>query len=309
MIYTRRKLLRDATMASVAAAACSGFAGLTACNGHPRVFQSGIRVFFIGSWLFCEDTSGPGLLAIALDMPDHKHRFPFGVWPGDRGINQYPSLASNKCDPKESRNAYSVQVCGFKTPHRTTQDVFNEASDKYWFNYLENKNALSPSCSTEGIRVISIPIPTRILSGNFLAKAQLNSADSGNNAWHKGNQSTPKGGSAHIFEYVRGNALSFEGRTMICTASQDYRADFHFHTVPLDDSPHGPEMVSYLWDNVVKKGLVTASIPNPEDQPTQEWYLPNSVNYHEMDIPDPRTPRLRTTASCAGLGGGLGGNG
>ncbi len=102
MNYSRRNFLRDVTRVSVGLAAGSSEPFLTGCERktwgpeNPACFKPGIRIFFIGAWLFCKDCIvNPGLLAIAQDMPRLGHSFPYGIWPGSQGINNNPSLGEN----------------------------------------------------------------------------------------------------------------------------------------------------------------------------------------------------------------------
>ncbi len=88
MSYTRRQILRNAALASVAGVAASPLTLLSGCHhdhkhipqygpNNPTMFNLGVRIFLIGSWLFCADPqSSSSVLAVTADMPTPMHHFP-----------------------------------------------------------------------------------------------------------------------------------------------------------------------------------------------------------------------------------------
>jgi hypothetical protein len=330
MPYTRRKLLQQAAVASLAGAAGSSLPFLTGgkqvhaerpVSGPPNPipFGPGIRVFFIGCWLFSADPQVSGsMLAVTLDMPDPNlhHTFPYGVWPGDSGIDANDSLCPNPAPAGSPRNAYPITVQNISTTYTTASNLFQDAAANSSFLYLKNlQNLLTTNYAAPGIRVISLPIPTRIVTADFIPTSSI--SGSGDYAFTPGpcdSSGTPCGLAAcHVFDYDGATSLSFNNVLQIKASASDYTGDFHFHTVPpaKANRNHAVDMFNNLLNVInVTPGQLTLAISNPDLDAIAGPYIPTTVDGYELDIPQTaRHPKIVTmsTASCAAGGLGLGG--
>lgn len=316
MNYSRRKFLRHVTRASVGLAAGSSLPFLTGCerkawgSKNPACFQPGIRIFFIGAWIFCKDSIlDPGLLAITQDMPSLGHSFPYGVWPGSQGIDNNPSLGENRTSGADvARNAYPVELPKFKSPYNSVKDLFAGGCSKS-FQHFENVNGdLKPIFSTPGIRVISLPLPTRIIAADFLRGSSVTNIDLN----HKIKSKDGSGlfASAHIFEYEGAFLLNFKGQPMVVHGTNNITSNFHFHTVPPGTAP--PDHASSMFKNLISvigpldPGNFILKVPNPNRLPEAGKFIPKCVEPEELTLP-PKVERTEgnrylvhhTTASCA----------
>ena len=88
MKYTRRRFLHDGGRAALVMSASSSLPFVTGCCHKPnpdpmcvgdnrQAFCLGVRVFFIGAWLFFKRPRREGILAITRDMPSMPHTFPY----------------------------------------------------------------------------------------------------------------------------------------------------------------------------------------------------------------------------------------
>jgi hypothetical protein len=327
MRYTRRRILRDAVRVSMGAAAVSSLPSLSAfaTDQQPSAtpppcgsdaFCSGIRVFFIGAWLFLGETDQSGMLAVTRDMHHAHlhHTFPYGVWPN---FDNTSSLGANPAVLGQPREAYPITVSGVSTNHKCAQDVFAEAEKNSSFNYITAKGAdLKLKAWLPRIRVISLPYPTRIIPADSMHSITIDNKD-GNHPWNKPNK--PYGyWAAHIFEYLDGRSLSFKGTEMISQGSTDSTANFHFHTLPPQNyhgSPHAPMMFKNLLS--VIEGLdprqFTLKLPPGTLSEAPGPYVPTSLQRDREELCLPKCPRaycplISNTASCASSGGGIGGH-
>lgn len=107
---------------------------------------------------------------------------------------------------------------------------------------------------------------------------------------------------AHVFEYQGATSLNFKGKKT--PAAQDSSANFHFHTVPPNDTFHGVEMFAALVKDVLNDNSISLDATEPDTAPILGQCLPQYFDISELDY---STSRTRTTASCAGAGLGLGG--
>ncbi len=331
MTYTRRKILADAARMSLGAAATSSsLPFLSGCCKRPKPdpmcvadnraeFCPGVRVFFIGAWLFCDDPIGKGILAITRNMPDMRHRFPYGVWQGNDGFDDNSRLLdANPSAPNVPRNAYPVTLPAFDGGFGCIQDLFEDAGKNCSMTYLANpKHDITPDFTSAHIRVISIPFPTRLITAGFAQDSYVMDSDDKHPIHSPGNPHDTKSGpvaTTHIFEYIGASSLTFNGEQEITSGSIGYQANFHFHTVPphaLDkpDPNHPVEMFANLMSLI---GLDTTKVklvfPHPDAKPFRGSHVPKSVEDIELEIPY-RFQIIGTTASCAGGGHGIGNRG
>jgi hypothetical protein len=328
--YTRRMVLRDAARWSLAATASSALPFLTGCPRKPKpdpncigdnrkAFCPGIRVFFIGAWLFCKDPVTTGMLALTRDMSDPKmsHRFPYGVWQGNAGFDQNPDqLCPNPSAPGSPRNAYPVTLPGFDNGFESIDDLFADAVRSCSMSYISNPNRdINPDFTSANIRVISIPFPTRLITAGFAPSSCITSSDE-NHPIHSPTSSTDtKSGevaATYIFEYMGANSLAFNGQQRIASPSTDFPANFHFHTVPpigsTNADPNHPVKMFANLMSLVGLDKVKLLMPYPHVKPKAGNHRPDCVNELELDIPF-ESVRVGDTASCAGGGHGIGGGG
>ncbi len=328
MNYTRRSVLRNAARISIGLAASSSLPLLSGCHhgwgpGHPATFSPGIRIFFIGAWIFCTDPLGDQLLAVTVDMASMKHTFPYGVWPGDEGINQNESLQANpSCGSPTQRNAYPVTISNFKSNYQCGGAVFSDACDNFRFNYFQNEGGkLSILFNTPGIRVVSFPFPTRMITANTFLNSNVTNR-SGAHYFHvKGGATTSNVSdyvaSAHIFEYENASTLTFNDAVMIEQGSKRYRSDFHFHTVPPKGTQqsHSQDMLRNLLSSIspLEPGKFDLNLPDQDASPSAGAYVPNCVDASELTLPRGSEDASKGThipfhadlASCAAPGLGI----
>lgn len=334
MLYTRRRILRDAARVSAVAAASSlpllaGWDGCQPASPPPPAppwgtmtgppFVSGVRVFFIGAWLFFGEQDKSGMLAVTLDMSSERHTFPYGIWKPKVDFNGNPSLCANPAAAGQKRNAYPVSVGGFKPIYSCAQDVFKDADKNCWFNYIKNDKvdlALNPSLSD--IRVISLPYPTRIFPVDLIVAAHVTDADGA----HPLNRPTNGYGFAagHVFDYQGASSLSFNNAQVIASPSTGSDADFHFRTVPPKPSSAGHTQRMFRNLLNVVSGLKTSdfSLVMPLNPPQYAGpFVPQSVTMDELAMEGgkstdhsgaPRWAFIGDTAGCAATGGGVGGH-
>jgi len=240
MNYTRRRVLRNAARVSLGLAASSSLAFLNSPPAlgavpNPSQFNFGIRIFFIGAWIFCSDPAGGGMLAVTADFPTPVHDFPYGVWP-----KLTKSLAPN-CSTCMPSTPYPITLPGFTSPHSSITDLFvNGCSTN--FNYFDNSaNDLSIDRTNKQIRMISLPFPTFMVTADTYTSSYITNADV-NHSFHGfsgsgGNVNSNVISTAHILEYDGASALEFNGTRRISAPHPDSRANFHFHTVPPETTP------------------------------------------------------------------------
>lgn len=324
MLYTRRNVLRDASRLCAGALASSTLLPLLPAEST-GIWPMGIRIFFVGTWLFCKDPQNTNskVLAITVDA-SMGHTFPYGAWVAGGIDNNGTSLPANPAAAGAARNSYDVAVMGTSQPAKSLAGLFAAATANCNFNYIPND---LPLTFTSGdIRVISVPFPTRLLvvgtlQGGIITSDQQNYPLLG----------TGLAGMAHVFDYQGASSLAFMGKTT--NASQDSSANFHFHTVPPGCVYHGTEMFAALIKDVLGGNYtIQLSGVDPDLPPVLGGCVPNGFDPAELDYPgqtDPcfqqkkqqtaearsktepqhETALTHTTASCAGAGLGVGGGG
>lgn len=329
---------------SLGLAASSSLPFLTGCHrgwgaGHPATFNPGIRIFFIGAWIFCADPLGGGMLAVAVDMPCLKHTFPYGVWPGPEGINQNESLQEiPTCNSHDDRNAYPLTLPGFQPPYSSVSEFFASACPAS-FNYFENaKGDMHIDFTHRGIRVISFPLATSMITADITPGCVINNNDD-THQFHKYPSGaarckysyqvptvrTPSNSNcsyeiatAHIFEYDGAHALTFKDKAMIEQDSKGHRADFHFHTVPPAYAPpgHTSEMFFNLISTIPALKGADFSLSGMKYRPVAGPCVPDCVDASELTLPPGAVaepppgyhfPQHGSLASCAAPGFGYNG--
>jgi len=183
------------------------------------------------------------------------------------------------------------------------------------FLYLPNPGKLPINFSAIGIRVISLPIPTQIITSDFVPGSTISAADPKQIIFTPGvcdaSSSTPCGlAAAHIFDYQGATTLSKDGITQIGSPSTGSDGDYHFRTVP----PHGAGLdhTVCMFRNLLSlitgfdPNEIALGIPDKADKALEGPYIPLCVGDPELDIPALVTATM-TTASCAAGGLGIGG--
>jgi hypothetical protein len=268
MFYTRRSIIRDAALLSVAGATgafpFSAFG--QACpapptGSRPKDFASGIRIFFSGAWIFIQDPAKPttNILAVTQDLPGatSSHSFPFGIWQPDFDAN--PSLP-----PIHNNGPYQITVDTVTSPSPDIDTLFRATLCNDPFTYLvNNRNDLQINTNYPTVRAISIPLPTQIIPAAFLVGASLSGDGRGR---LKGGPSSPRVSglaTTHIFDYQGANNLTLkngQGDTLD-TVSADM--NYHFHTVPL--IPADQCHAAMMFANLLKLLASNSSTFTPDD--------------------------------------------
>lgn len=322
MSYTRRRLLRDSALASLMAAAGSSLNLLADSRqkqkpqygpNNPSSFTPGIRVFFIGCWIFYPDPQVNGnVLAVTLDMASVPHTFPYGVWPGDTGIGGNKSLDPNPAAVGSPRNAYPIVVQNFSTTSTNVEALFDDTSKKHSFLYFKNSNNLPINFAAPLIRVISLPIPTDIVTADFIPTSSISGSDLEFTPGPCDSLGTQCGlAAAHVFDYQGATSLSFNNVPQINAAETDFSGDFHFRTVP--PSSASPGHAVDMFNNILTlitglpSGQLALTISNPMEKALEGPYIPMSVDDIELAIPYEEAHSMNT-ASCAAGGFGVGGH-
>jgi hypothetical protein len=247
------------------------------------------------------------------------HHFPYGQWnPNfDSGSGL---LANPAASPTAARYAYAITLDKVNTSLTSVSALFSDAVAKGAFTYLTLNNPVI-DFTNPGIRVISLPIPTQIITADFPPGSTITSNPPSQLVHGAGtcdNSGTPCGlAAAHIFDYQGASQLSYQGNIVINGArtgaeSDGWSADFHIHTVP-NSAPlpgHAVQMFQNLLGLI--KGFntsqVTLTIPHPKADPLEGPFVPTCVGDPELDIPYD-SARTGNTASCAGGGVGVKGGG
>jgi len=312
---SRRELLKNVSYLGVGSLVTRTMPALGACGPNPQGFQNGIRLFFIGSWLFLDDPKNPGksLLAVTRNLPLVSHSFPCGVWPDAGGINGKPSLKANPSNATAD-GAYPVSVGGKTNSSPSVKKLFEDAAQHYGFVYVTNPNLdLKFTFTSKYLRIIRIQqLPTRIVTADIISGSSIDTQNGSYPASSVGPLSA-----AHILDYENGSSLSFNGQQEIASGSQLHNADYHFHTVPPSGAlqGHGARMLKSLLGSVT--GLKSAAIVIPDTDPDRGPYVPCSVDQSELATSSRRHHQsegaqhglINNTASCAGGGVGVGGHG
>lgn len=329
MPYSRRSVLRDAALMSIA-----GITGtspiLMGCNEHKR-FADGIRVFFAGAWLFCADPYNPNLMrAVSVNpaemcppVTDMNHIFPFGVWIEEQSWDKkQPSLPANAPSSGGANlMPYSVSIVGTRKPACNVDQLFGSASASSQFTYIVNTGRVHSIDWTQcGMRVISVPLPTRIIPAAFRTSTKV--CDPSGRLHPCGNSNDRGVATTHIFEYEGASSLTFippyatGAQTM--PHGTDYKSDYHFHTVP-DKAPtegHDKIMFGHLMN--LLKGNTCADLklkPGPLCPPetvARGAAVPSSISSPELEMALATRKEcglLIDLASCGSSGVGLGDGG
>jgi len=336
MPYTRRDLIRDAALISVTAAvaaAPSAFGknkkrkvAYPASPPNPANFNPGVRIFFVGSWLFCAGPQNTNLMwAVGRNFnfsaQKKQHIFPYGAWPKTGGIDDNStSLPSNDTD-----SPYSVSVTNYRQNHKDVDDLFG-ATRAEGFTYFPNTDGdMRFNKMAQYLRIISVPIPTQIIAAAFLDEAYISYND--NVAITTPSEDDDFGiPTAHIFDYQGPQAqLNFQPppgslinyltdtpSSINLHSGTDYASNLHFHTVlgpKLKDwSSHPQEMFTNLLNIVPSKsakfgsGDLTLSTPSTNLYPGD--YVPITVDPSELET----LIRSMDLAGCAGGSFGVGGD-
>lgn len=259
MTYPRRSFLRDTGLVSLAGA-FGATSLLTGCFG-PKYFESGVRVFFAGSWIFCGIPSdSENMMAVAMDPcvadpysedMDVSHKFPYGIW-DEKEANgcgedwNLGQLIQGMNLPVSTKDIpHIITVPDWKSPYDSVDTLFTEANTSSRFVYMQSKKS-GPHWENSGLRVIKLPIPTRIIPAAFLEHATLCERRP---TMQTCKNNRDKGvATSHIFEYRGAKCIHFclgsdvlpgdctqdkKCPVPVCaTAGISSQSNLHFHTVP-----------------------------------------------------------------------------
>jgi hypothetical protein len=264
MPYTRRDLLRDAALIS-ATGVVAGSPFILGCHTKPTPPPpfSGVRVFFSGAWIFCrapdDSMYSKGIappqrmyaIARDMEMPNMQHTFPYGIWTDSGFDNQMPSLPAGHYKATVDKVTPGASICAM---------FHSAACGRGPFRYFANSrneiklDTLPKPNQPDLLRIISLPVPTRILPAAYLTQADfvptdpqssiLSDPPSGASYSVKGLPTT------HILEYENATYLNFDGVQGQIQATPG--RNFHVHTIPpvpteaVQCTDHGPTMFSNL---------------------------------------------------------------
>jgi hypothetical protein len=326
MPYTRRSVLRDAALLSLAGATgASPLSLLGQCTTsvpapRPAAFKSdGIRVFFCGAWLFAADPANPNtrMLAVALDMcpaASPCHKFPHGVWTPDSCFDAGTELSPISANKNKN---HQITITNSTTLYSKVDDLFNAALCNNPFTYLPNPaQTYTINTGLDTVRAISLPFPTNIIPAAFVVNSVID--DPYRLLKHRPRKPRLAGvATAHIFEYDGGDSLTLvDGSgTQVGTAAKS--KNYHFHTVPVKatDVDHAPAMFQNLLT------LITGFTPTDLTL-LRNYYpafhagpdTPTTIVDEELELKAQSVSvcpgvRNQTLASCASGGGGVGNGG
>jgi hypothetical protein len=311
MLYTRRKLIRQSAVVSLAGAASASLPFLTGCR--EGAFPYGVRIFFLGAWLFGVDPADTSrVLAHSVDMEKPMHNYPYGPWKGgdfDKGKQLYPNPPSG-----QTTAPYQITING-RILHqpKSTYKLFSKTASANPFMWMPAMKMKPDMSDLTTVRRISTPIPTRILTCDFLDESYI--YDNGHVVDSQVTIQTGAPG-GFIFDYQGADSLSFSVDESSVSGSTTSDADYHFRTVPYwppgtgADGCHPQKMFSHQLEMLVNFGQSqppTLSMNCSDNKVIPGKYVPVSVSNSELDISPPPLRSL-TTASCAGGGGAVGGH-
>jgi hypothetical protein len=333
MIYSRRSILRDAALLSLAGVASASPLSLVAQTKKPKpkprqprtppscnsFSTSGVRIFFAGSWLFLADPTSktPSMWAVARDMTAIPHNFPYGVWQEPGGIDHNKTTLQTPATGQQAV-PYVVNVSSYSTSHTSVTELFDATILTAPFTYLTNADKdILFNARAKNLIIVSVPIPTQILPAAFLSGA---SVTAGTNVPLANNPKlTFKGiATTHIFEYQGPQAaLAFtppNASPINLTAGLDFNSDMHFHTVPKDGMDHSVMMFVNLLNTIQSQSSAFGSGDLQIAPAAQVKFDPGPLvskclstdEKDELEIPAQFTKS--TLASCAGGGMALGGD-
>jgi hypothetical protein len=342
MSYTRRSVLRNAALFSIAGAAGASPMSLlgerSPVHSYARVarsFNPGIRIFFSGAWLFGVDPDNAknktnNMLAVTVDMCTTNppcHKYVYGVWHPGGTFDSGPSLA-----PIRQNGNYVITFDTVNKPYSQVDKLFSDANNPTTsFLYFPNpkdgsgKTTLSIDTTKPTVRAISIPFPTSIIPA-----APITNASIGDPSNRLQTRSAPNSmATTHIFNYEAASSMTLANGAgdVLDMASQDN--NYHFHTVPIScaDYTHAPLMFQALMGLIrigtTGNNYVTDVTLAQNKTPTysEGAATPGTVSDEELEIPPPgsvpavcsghggETIMDQHLASCASGGGGVGDGG
>lgn len=333
MNTSRRSMLRNTALLSLGAAVQPRLLVPGAFAQDPqkvKTISAGVRVIFAGSWLFCGIKKEPGFMyAVARDMEGsaHPHIFPYGVWHkgyenGMRFDRQNPSVPASYSATTDRVTEHPVTIGGYSPADQTLASIFAETQN--WensFTYIDNTSntnyELDLNPRVKGIRIIKLPIPTRIHATAILNDAKVQGSQSINVS-----RKADKGLSVtHIFEYDAAQSVQFADHPQEHVDDQRPIVNFHIHTVVKDVGDvkdHSADMFANLMGVLTLNGhainatagadiWLTPPSSDPPDVKAGDD-LPDGISSIEVEVPPrsgPSSSYTKTVASCSGGGIGL----
>jgi len=332
MSYTRRSVLRDAALLSLAGATGASPLSLVgqcippAPASRPSFFDAGIRIFFSGAWLFGADLHNPGnMLAVTQDMictTSPCHKFTYGVWPTSGSVDNGPSLA-----PIGKNGNYKITIDTVANPSKKVDALFAATLASNPFVYLKNDD-LALKINTDStkhptVRAVSVPFPTAIIPAALITNASIQGTGGGRRQPSPCTPRVPGFSVSHVFVYDGAGLLNLFNGAGDQLDSAIQNQDYHFHTIPLQptDINHAPLMFANLLSLLDNFDTTTLALqPNtcPQYDPGPD--TPTSLGFPELGL-SLQPPACATTqpgtihpndmyiASCASGGGGVGNGG
>jgi len=246
------------------------------------------------------------------------HNYPYGVWDKYEGWDQrMPYLPPNPiAQPISAVVPYTASVFGhYIRRYKTVDTLLRAANTSSRLLYIKNSDrSYQVDWSCPALRVISLPLPTKLIPAGFRTNASI----SDNNSTYTNIGSTTCGdngvATSHIFEYSGASSFTFttpgaKGGTEQMIHGTNYESDFHFHTVPSANQlppDHDAMMFHVLLSAIKSFPCDKVSLKTPDDSAfTIGKQLPASVGRPELELPG---IGLGGTGSCAGGGAALGGD-
>lgn len=346
MSYSRRKLLRDGAVSCLAGAVSSSVPFISSCKSNPQPepqpklqpapkptsFSFGIRIFFIGAWLFTPDTTTDAndtrIFALSMDLDPNMHHFRYG--PYKQGIKGKDLKATGIGKPHK----ITIENTSSKA---TVTSLFQAASETQTFMWIQSLAIKADSDIgkighvNKRLRRISVPRPDQILTADFLDGSYI---DDKSKLLHKPvpNQALGTAGapSAFIFNYLDASKLTadFDTKNPVSGAT-DSSGDYHLRVVPHFSGPCNEQHAADMFSNLASLiGLPQSSTIVALNVDNARQVLPGDnvpwVTADELDISQvpckktaeeskshqapahPNDLENLKTASCAGGGGGIG---
>jgi hypothetical protein len=230
--------------------------------------------------------------AVTRDIATELHFFSYGRWDSnwneaaDGNLPQLPEYTNTTVPPP------AVTVTDFSSP-TAINTVFSDAQRDSPFTYLRaNKQKYAIKWDTPGIRVVSMPIPTRIIPAGYNTSARINDPN-GRCQKYPGTCKDIGVATTHIFEYENAGSLTFgldPNNTL--TQAQDSTADYHFHTVPMPQGTSAdPNAASLMFQAMLQ--LIDKDFPDTDITLTPPTLgnpiemgpnVPNCVEPQELEI-------------------------
>jgi len=314
MMSTRRQMIRGVATASMAAILNPHSVWSATRKRAAGSWPTGVRIVFGGAWIFCAHFDGkPGYMcAVSLDMAKKPHHFPYGFW-SETSLGQWANdTATRELPSGSTRATVNVQKSGSPwQPAFGVSTLFQQTHSNGPFVEI-GPNGSGPysiqNQSDPHLRVVELPIPSRVLPTTIRTDATLNCST------HCKPDQFPGLAFTYIFVYDGADTMTFSplpGVTV--TGSTLPSSDLLIHTVP--KGMYGPNHAAEMFEAmlmVVDSNLakyVTLSVPQMQKAPAPGPKIPLGISAEEQGniMDSPHQNAKGDFATCGAIGVGLGG--